>query len=165
MAILEADKYQAMTSTTTQTRLDNEAVKSLLDALLRLGKITPEQVASCYKEISFEVLRVSRRDGQPAKEKWVAPTLGENMTPEGILDMLGDVREMKGDLEKEDKFLSEAFKARVAARESTVEEVKSELEQQQPQPSAPGQANGDTEAFSLWDNKTISGGSGSGSGT
>jgi len=151
MAILVSDTYQSMTSSVTQNRINTDEVKLLLEDLLSAGKITQEQASACFKDISFDVLKITRKDGIAPKEKWVAPTLGANVTPEGLLEMLGDVREKKGDLEKDEKFLSEAFKARVKARESGVKEVVSELEQQE---AASGQ-NGETAGFSLWDNKDI----------
>lgn len=150
MAILVSELYQSMTSEVTQTRINTDEVKLLLWDLLEAGKITQEQAASCFKDISFEVLKITRNDKAPPKDKWKAPLLGENVTPEGLLEMLGDVREKKSDIEKEEKFLSEAFKARVKQREAGVKEVVSELEQQQQLQS--GQ-NGETAGFSLWDNK------------
>ncbi len=159
MAILQSEKYQAMTSSVTQVRVDNDAVKLLLEDLLEKELITPEQSAKCFKDISYDMLKVSRKDGTPPKEKWKAPLLGDNVTPEGLLDMLGDVKEKKGDIEKEEKFLSEAFKARVKARDALVKEVVSELEQQEAAErtdanKAAGQ-NGETAGFSLWDNKDV----------
>lgn len=149
MAIQISDTYQAMTSETTQTRLNSDSVKALLDTLLSRGVITSEEAAACFHEISFTTLRVTRREGVPPKDKWKAPTLGNNVTNEGLLEMLGEVKEKKADLEKEEKFLAEAFKVRLAKSGGGVKEEASELD------SAPGKQNSDTAGFSLWDNRDV----------
>lgn len=100
MAVLDAEDFELSTSDRTQTRLNSDAVKALLDELLMRGVITEGDVKECFKDISFTVVSTSRKDKSKA-EKFVPPNLA-NATAIGVVDMLGSVREKMKLLEKEE---------------------------------------------------------------
>ena len=87
----------------TQVRLDSDAVKALL---------TEEQLRQCSKEISFDVMKTTRTTGK--KRDFVMPNFA-NATPQGLADMLGDVREQIKDLQKYEGMYKEALSARIKA--------------------------------------------------
>lgn len=84
-----------------QDRINSEAVRELL---------TPEQLKTVMKTISFEQIKTTRHKGE--KPKFQMPNL-ENATPTGLVDLLGQTREQIKDLEKLEGIYKEALKARL----------------------------------------------------
>lgn len=103
MTIKTGEKFEVMTSITEQVRLDGEAVKDLLTVLERAGMITPEQHKSCYKTISFTVVKTNyiRNEDKPT---YTPPDLS-NATPEGLVDMLGQTRAEAKKLKADEGFI------------------------------------------------------------
>jgi len=116
MAVLEAEDFEMMSTTTTQVRVDGDAVKDLLARLVLAEKITEAEAAGCFKEISFETIKTARKD-KAKKSKFVPPNLA-NATPSGVVDMLGLVREKTKDLEKEEGILKDWIKDKVIRPEN-----------------------------------------------
>jgi hypothetical protein len=113
MALIDAENFEMMSSDTTQVRIDGDAVKDLLDRLLLAEVITEEEKNACFKEISFVTIKTSRKD-KNKKLKFDPPKLnGANITPEAVVDMLGECREKKKNLETEEGMYKEYLQARV----------------------------------------------------
>jgi hypothetical protein len=121
MALIDAENFEMMSSDTTQVRIDGDAVKELLERLLLAGVITEEEKAACFKEISFVTIKTNRKD-KTKKPKFVPPNLGPNTTPERVVDMLGENREKKKDLEKEEGMLKDYLQAKVIKPEAEAAE-------------------------------------------
>lgn len=96
------ENFSLNVTSQTQVRLDNDKVKALL---------TAEQQKECSKEIHMTVMKTTRINGQ--KRDFVMPSLA-NATPEGLVDMLGEVREQINDLKKYEGIYKEALTARLA---------------------------------------------------
>lgn len=95
------EKFTATISQVVQSRLNKDLVAE---------KLSAEDLAACHKEIEFPMIKSARKEGK--KPVFKTPNLS-NFTPEGIADMLGDVRERIADLKKEEGVLKEALKARL----------------------------------------------------
>lgn len=100
MAEITGEKFTAKIITVHQDRVDTAAVKELLG----------EDVKKVMKTISMEQLKCSRHSGE--KRAFRMPNLA-NATPEGLVDMLGDVREQIADLKKLEGIYKEALSARL----------------------------------------------------
>lgn len=124
MSILAGESFDCIINKQTQKRLDTDNVKALIEDLFQKKIITAEQALSCYKDLEFDVVLIKRKD--PAlKPKWKAPLLGDNITPQALVDMIGDAREVEKNNDKTAKFLVEALKARNEDRPiPTEEEIK-----------------------------------------
>lgn len=101
MAIIKGEKFEAMTVPVSQDRIDSNKVKELL---------TPEQLLGVVKTITFTQIKCARHTGE--KPKFVMPNFG-NATPEGLVDMLGEVREQIKDLQKLEGLYKDALDARL----------------------------------------------------
>ena len=121
MAVIDAENFEMMSTSTTQVRIDGDAVKELLERLVLAGQITEAEKAACFKEISFETIKTNRKD-KSKKPKFVAPVLGANITPEAVVDMLGECREKAKDLEKEEGIYKDWLKAKVIKPENDAAE-------------------------------------------
>jgi hypothetical protein len=98
---MRGEVFEARITEVNQDRLDNNAVKELL---------TEEQLKSVTKTISFKQMRVTRISGE--KPEFKMPNL-DNATPEGLVDMLGDIKEQIKDLEKLEGIYKTALEARM----------------------------------------------------
>ena len=101
MATCRGEKFEMMTSTVLQDRINSDAVRELL---------SPEDVLKVTKTIEMTQVKTSRYAGE--KAKFVMPNLS-NATPEGLVDMLGELREAKKDLEKLEGIYKNALMARL----------------------------------------------------
>lgn len=102
----KGEKFEMMTSEVVQVRLDNDKVKEIL---------TAAQLKECSKEVRFMQIKTVRYEG--SKPKFKMPNFA-NATPEGLTDMLGEVREQIKDLQKLEGLYKEALTARLSAAES-----------------------------------------------
>lgn len=124
MSVLEGEDFDCIIAEQTQQRLDTDVCKTLIQDMLDKGYITADRARACYKDITFDVVSTKRRDASK-KPKWVAPTIGDNQTPESIMDMLGHSREEENNHKKTTGYLKEALKARAAGKAlPTEEEIK-----------------------------------------
>lgn len=101
MSTVTGESFEALVMKVTQERLDSEKIKELLD---------PEQLRSVTKVIEFAQIKCNRINGD--KPKFKVPNLA-NATPEGLVDMLGEVREQMKDLKKLEGIYKEALEARM----------------------------------------------------
>jgi len=101
MSRIKGEKFVVEKTESSQDRISPDAVRELL---------TPEQIMKVTKTINIVTLKSTRIDG--TKPKFKMPNL-ENMTPSGLADLLGEVREQIKDLEKLEGIYKEALKARI----------------------------------------------------
>lgn len=101
MAIVAGEKFEAMIVEVSQDRLDNDKVRSTL---------TAQQLLECTKTITFSQTKLNRISGK--KSEFRMPNLA-NATPEGLVDMLGDIREQMKDLKKLEGIYATALAARM----------------------------------------------------
>lgn len=101
MAVIRGEMFEAMSSETAQDRIDSSKVRALL---------TQEQLDTVMKTITFTTVKTSRYSGE--KAKFTMPNLA-NATPEGLVDMLGEVREQIKDLQKLEGIYKDALAARM----------------------------------------------------
>lgn len=87
----------------TQVRINSDAVRELLAD-------EPEKLAKVCKEIDMTVFKTSRHTGK--QKKFEPPNLA-NATLQGLIDMLGQTREDKKDLEKLEGIYKDAIEARI----------------------------------------------------
>jgi hypothetical protein len=113
MAVKQTDDWQVSTSITTQVRLDGDSTKALLNKLLHEGLITEDQHRACFKELSFEVMRVNRLDKSKV-EKFEMPDFS-NYTFDGFLNELGVTKEKKKNLTKLEGILKERINMELTA--------------------------------------------------
>ena len=107
MTTMSGEDFDMIVIHVTQDRLDGDKVRELL---------APEDLKKVYKTISFKTIKCARRDPK-RKPKFKMPNLG-NATPEGLVDMLGKVREEMADLKKLEGIYKEALEARLVAEPS-----------------------------------------------
>ena len=98
---IQGEKFVANKTTSTQERISSDAVREVL---------TPEQLKRVINVLDVTQLRVTRISGEKAKFKM--PNLS-NATKEGLVDMLGEVREQMADLKKLEGIYKEALEARL----------------------------------------------------
>lgn len=84
-----------------QFRLDTETVK---------GMLTPKQIADATYSIKFTQIKTQRLDSSK-KAKFKIPNM-DNITPEGLIDLLGAVREQMSIAKKEEKLYKEVLAKR-----------------------------------------------------
>lgn len=116
MAMKSGEVFDMMSDETTQVRMDGDAVKALLDTLLTAGAITEAQKQGCFKEISFETVRIARKHKED-KVAYTPPKLGANITAAAVVDMLGECREKIADLKKDEGILKAGLDVRIRAEE------------------------------------------------
>ncbi len=102
MTILSGEDFEMLIQDVTQERLDSEKVRSLL---------TQEQLQQVYKTIEFKQFKTARKD-KKKKPTFRMPNLA-NATPEGLVDMLGKVREEIKELQKLEGIYKETLQARM----------------------------------------------------
>jgi hypothetical protein len=112
MAVRSAEDFDMITFEQTQTRLNGDAVKGLLERLVGANTITPEEYQSCFKDISFTVVSTKRKD-RAKKPKYIPPVL-DNITIIGLCDQLGLTREKMSDLKKDEGIYKERLKFELA---------------------------------------------------
>ena len=103
---IEGEDFLVTIEGSTQNRISTEKVKELL---------TPEQLEQVMQSIDITTMRSTRRDASK-KPKFVLPNT-DNLTPAGLTDMLGDVRERIGLLKKEEELYKEMLKAHLRREE------------------------------------------------
>jgi hypothetical protein len=65
---IEGEAFIMNPTTVTQTRLETENVKALLDRLKEEGKITDHEFGSCYKEVPMTQMKFTARPKPPEKK-------------------------------------------------------------------------------------------------
>lgn len=113
MATKSTDEFDFISYKQEQVRLDGDAVKELLGRLKEAEKITESEYMECFKEISFSVYKVARKNPSE-KIKFTPPELG-NVTMEGIIDLLAVQREENAVGKKMEGYLKERLTAELIA--------------------------------------------------
>src|SRR5688572_29395665 len=103
MATVKGEKFLLEESTVTQDRIVADKVRELL---------SPEDLKKVVDTTSFKQMRATRIAGE--KPKFKMPNL-DNITPAGLADLIGQVREEQKDLKKLEGVYTEALKARMIA--------------------------------------------------
>lgn len=111
MATLSGDDFECISYVQESMRLDTDYVKALLERLANEGKIKPEEYMAAFKTTNSEYVTTKRKDPS-LKQKWEMPKLGENITPEALVDFLGVTREKLANLKKDEGFYKEAVRVR-----------------------------------------------------
>lgn len=91
MVMKSGEAFDMITFGVDQVRLNGDAVKALLTDLRAKDLITAEQLEGVFKTISFEQMKIVRKD-KALKKPFVMPNL-TNATVTGLVDMLGSIRE------------------------------------------------------------------------
>lgn len=88
--VVYGEKYDAVLLQSSSTRIVADLVREML---------TPEQVEKVSKTSDMNTLKTQLKKGAPKPEPFKTPNLS-NATPEGLVDMLGEVREQMKTLKK-----------------------------------------------------------------
>lgn len=113
MKYIRGENFEGVQTEVNQERLDTDSVRAIL---------TPDQLEACTKTLSFTQIKVERKD-KSKKPKFQMPNLA-NATPEGLMDMLGDVREQMKDLKKLEGIYKDALEGRLKTLEDApVEQI------------------------------------------
>lgn len=91
---------------TYQDRMDSDKIKDFFG---------PDKIKEYMKTIDFDTYKTTRIAGD--KPKFQMPNLA-NATISGLIDMLGQVRDEKKDLEKLEGIYKDAIAARIKAEEA-----------------------------------------------
>jgi hypothetical protein len=113
MAIKSSENFEMITYKQEQVRLDGEKVKAFIAEMQEKGIINEATAMSMYKEISFVVVKTTRKDPK-TKKQWEKPDL-RNHTIEGLVEYLALTREEVKLLEKTEGFIKERLMAELAA--------------------------------------------------
>lgn len=109
MQSIKGEQFTATFEQVSQDRISSDKVREILP---------PEDLPKVIQTVSYTQIKSKRFSGD--KPAFQMPNLS-NATPEGLADMLGEVREQIKDLQKLEGIYKQALEARVRAQEEQSE--------------------------------------------